>query len=731
MQRLELRADETTRSPDGDPAVERTAEDRRAFFENDEIIVLLTARSGAPSVASPQGLRRLRQVHDALRTVLGVESERVRSLANVLDPQPGTPLIAVPQALDTLPDGDDDCRTLIGRLRGNPFVPGLFLSGDGRTAALYAPLAVTGDRGQVFDRVERRLAPLRTAEFDLRATGPVAVAAVRGRIVFADLVRLTAIIAGVVAGLYLLWLRSVRGTIIPLATITIVVLCTFGGMGWSHTPVTPVTPILPIVLIAFPANLLWRLLDRARSILAAGGETVEQALGRAVHDAGPAMTLTFITSAVCFLSLLSAPFPALRGFGVSATFAIFLSLLLSFTMVPALVQVLPGSWLGIRDVRGPARKPSLSLVGRRGARLGDGGILVGGALLLVAIPGLFRLEVQDAWAGDLDPASDVMSAQRAYDAAFWGARRFDVVITSAQTTFFQRVEGIRIVENVERVARTAPHVQGVISHVMAHEILAGVFGETGPISRLPPDQVLWYSNLLQKVQRRIDLDHYLRRDGAAARVRLFLKDADRARTGDVSAWLEAAIPGILEGTRVSYYFSGELPSAEAAPRAIVPTLVRWFGWTVIGVGLALALGFRSVRMAWIGLAPPLGALAILFGGMGYSALSLGVATCAIAAVAFAAALDPCLRFLSDHRQARDRLYGHARAPQEGARSAERGADGERASPRGRVTTPAGRPGRAAGLTPAGRSSVMAERGATPGRSSNSSSASDRSGPSCW
>src|SRR5213594_2036661 len=83
MQRLELRTEEAVRSPDGEPAVERTTEDRRAFFESDEIIVLLTARSGALTVASPQGLRRLRLVHDSLRTVPGIESDRLRSLASL------------------------------------------------------------------------------------------------------------------------------------------------------------------------------------------------------------------------------------------------------------------------------------------------------------------------------------------------------------------------------------------------------------------------------------------------------------------------------------------------------------------------------------------------------------------------------------------------------------------------------------------------------------------------
>jgi len=623
IERLEWRTDDAADSADGESVAERTAEDRRAFFENDEIIVLLTAQAGSPAVASSQGLRRLRQVHDALRTVPGIESDRVRSLASLLDPRPEMSIVAIPQALDTIPDGDDECRRLVDRLRGNPLVTGLFLSADGRAAALYAPLSGTDARGQVPERVERRLAPLRSAAFDLRVTGPVAVAAARGRIVLADLIRLAAVMTAAVASLYALWLKSIRGAVIALVRIAVVVLCTFGGMGWARIPITVVTPILLIVLIALPATAELRLLNRVRASLASGCDTVEEAMRRAVRDAGRAVVLTSMTTVACFLSFLSAPFAALRWFGVCAAFGILLSLFLSFTMVPAIVQALPRPWREVPDAGGPARKR----------------VLAGGALLLVAVPGLVRLGVRESWAGGLDPASDVMSARRAYDAAFWGAHRFDVVLTSTQSTFFQRAEGIRLVEEVVRVARAAPRVKGVISHVLAHEILAGAYGETGPISRLPPDQVLWYSSLLMKVQTRIDLDHHLRRDGAAARIRLFLKEADRGRTGDVRARLDAAIPGIVDGTGVSYSFSGELPSAEAAQRAIVPTLWRWLGWTAVAAGLVLAFGLRGARRAWIGLAPPLGALAIILGVMRCAAPPLGIAGCALLAVAFAATVD--------------------------------------------------------------------------------------------
>jgi predicted RND superfamily exporter protein len=671
LQRLELRTDEAALYPAGEPAVERTWEDRRAFSETDEIIVLLTARAGAAPIASPRGLRLIKQVHESLRTVPGIDAERLRSLASVLDPQPGMPLMVIPQALDTIPDGDDECRALLDRLRRNPLVAALFLSPDGRAAAIYAPVARDRDHRQVLAQVERRLAPVRSAELDLRMTGPVAAAAARGATVLRDLARLTPITAGVIAGLCILCLRSVGGTIIPLATIAVVLLCTMGGMGWARIPVTLVTPILPVVLCALAATGETRLLDRVRSCLEAGSGSVPDALGQAFRDVGRPMVLTSVTTGVAFLPLLATSIAPLRWFGLCAVFGVLLSLLLSFTLLPALLQVLPLSWLKARDPNRSERRPESSLVERLALCPGVRGGLLGGALLLVAVPGLLRLGSQDSWIDHSDPASDVAAAQRAYDEAFWGGRRFDVVLTSAQTTFFQRVEGIRIVEGLVRVARAAPRVAGVISHVAAHEILADVYGEKVPVSQLPPDHVLWFSSLLQKIQRRIDLDHYLKRDGSVARIRLFLKGADDGRSGEVRTYLERAIPGVLEGTGVRYHFSGDLPAAEAAGRSIVANLLQSLGWTVAGTGLVLAFALRSARLAGVGLAPLLGALVMTLGGVGYAGVPLGIATCTIGAVVIGGGADSCLHFLHGYVKARDSGCDHPGALQATTRSTGR------------------------------------------------------------
>ena len=76
--RLELRTDGAAIYPQGDPAVERTLADRKAFLEVDQILLLVTARPGGPRLDSAAGCRYLLWLQHALARFPGVELAGVR-----------------------------------------------------------------------------------------------------------------------------------------------------------------------------------------------------------------------------------------------------------------------------------------------------------------------------------------------------------------------------------------------------------------------------------------------------------------------------------------------------------------------------------------------------------------------------------------------------------------------------------------------------------------------------
>ncbi len=659
--RLDLRTDGAAIYPSRQPAVERTVADRRAFCENDQIILLVTARPGGPALDSPAGLLFLRRLHDALESVAGVQVGRVRSLASLLDPRPGTPLIMVGKFLDEIPADGAEHRALIGRIHSSPLADGLFLSAGGEAAALYAPAARGQSRDAFVDGLERWIARRRSTDFDLRLTGPVTVEVMLGRAVLRDLARLVPLMVAVIAVMLFFCLRSVGGVAVALTEILLVLVWTLGTMGHCGVPVTLVTTILPVILMTVAVTDEIHLLDRFRRHRAGGaggGRTSSRpAMERALRDVARPIVLTSLTTAIAFLSFLTASMAPVRHFGLFTSLGVLLAMALSFTFVPALVLVLPDSWFEEWSSRAgrPAPAHERFMVRRRAACAA-----VGLALIPIGAPGFSRLFIQDSWIDNFDPDSPLASAESAFNARFWGSYRFDVVLTSEEKGLFRRSEGLRLVERIAAAARAGPHVGGVVSHAVAFEIAAEALEEPGPVSALAPDTISDIAYHLSLIVSQIDLDQLLHYSGSSARLRLFVKSPDFRRGEELEDYLEREMAAILEGQRVRYHFSGDLPVAGAVVRAIVTNMLRSVGWTAAGVGLLLVVAFRGLGAAAVVMAPLLSGIAILLGAMGYAGIPLGIATSMFVAVTIGVAVDFAVHF--SHAYRRGRRAGLAHEP---------------------------------------------------------------------
>lgn len=652
--RLELRTDGAALLPDDSPAVRRTNADRQAFHDRDRVVVLVTGRA-VRRLDSREGLRYLERLHASLENVPGVVPVDVRSLASVLDPRPGEPLTRAPRMLDDLPSGDSALADRIERMRSSRLVRGLYLAGDGRAAALYAPVAPEADRGAVVSRLEEWAGRSETAAFDVRLAGAVTAEVLLGRRVLEDLARLVPAMLVVIGGLMLLALGSVAVVAVAMAEVGLVLAATLGAMGWAGAPVTLVTTVLPVVVMTVAVADEVHLLDRFRRHRERDGngkDARRRALAAALEEVGRPIVLTSLTTAVAFLSFLLAPMEPVRDFGLFTAAGILLAMVLSFTFLPVLILLLPSGWLASTG---------------RGRGGGGGGVPVherlllrrpvpfltaAGLLLAAGLAGLGRLSVQDSWSGNFGSGSELRAATRTYDRHFWGARSVDVVVESGKDLHFHTPEGLGLLEEIRRTVRDAPHVGGVLSPLLAFERAARARGTAVPVSAAARDTLARLADLLHPVSRQLGLHHYLRFDGTAARVRLFVPDADYQRADELVAWLESRLPDLFRGRSPAFHLSGDLMMARATVDAVVTNMTRSVAWTLLGVALLLALAYRSPTAAAATLAPLVVAVVALLGGMGWAGIPLGVATSMLAAATIGVGVDFAVHFSHEYDRAR-------------------------------------------------------------------------------
>jgi uncharacterized protein len=665
--RLQLRTDGAAIYPTNNPVVEQTQRDRATFGEAEQLILLVTSRGGGPSVASPAGFRFLRDTQGELGTLPGIESGGVRSLVTLLEPPADLSSLRIETFFDGWSGEEAGFAGLLARIRRLQGASGLFLSSGGRAAAFYLPLAQGIGRRELLAELRRFVARRAASPFVLRLTGPVVAESDLGEEVLRDLSRLVPVMVAAVALLLWLTLRTAGGVLIPLAQVLTTLVWTLGLMGWSGVPVTLVTTILPVLLMAMAMTdeiyLLERLQDHLRS-----GLKASDAAAAAFTDLAAPLVLISLTTAAGFFSFLGASMAPLRHLGLFTGLGLLLGMLFTFTLAPALIAVLPVRWVERR--RGSGRPEALvwELATVRHPRAAALAIV---ALLVLVLPGLWRLRVQDSWVDNFDPRSPLVTAERRFNSEFWGSYRFDVVFAGDRRAFWTP-QGVSLLEDFHRWARTAPHVGGALSVLVPFEVAARVRGQPLPVSRLPPIEIRRVGALVEVLRLRLDLQEMLTGVQDQARVRLFVRDADYAKARELQSAVEAELPRLLAGRPFRTHVSGDVPVALAVVGSVVGNQLRSIAWTAALLAVLLLLGLRSLRLAALVMAPVLAATLLLFAALGCAGVPLGIATSMFAALNLGAGVDFAVQYVFAYRRERRRGLAHREALEATLRTTGRG-----------------------------------------------------------
>ncbi|MBW2274103.1 MAG: MMPL family transporter [Deltaproteobacteria bacterium] len=655
--RLELRTDGAALNPSGSASVRFTEADREAFHEREQVLILLSAAPGGPGVESSEGLRALRSLHDALDSIPGLEGATVQSLATLRDLVSDPELLTVGELLSVVPDDPAGFEALVRRIRRHPMADGLMLAPDGSSAALYVHFDEEVERRLGLSEIQRWIETHPVAGFELRLTGPVVAEALLGDVVLRDLSWQVPVMVGVIALLLFASLGTVGGVIVPLVEALAVLCWTFGAMALCGQPVTLVTTILPVILMAISITDEIHLLERVQEELGAateGGAAVDRAQLRAALQRGLAavgfpIVMTSLTTSIGFLSFLTASIVPLRSFGVFTALGILLAMLFTFSLIPALVMLLPPRcFLRSRPSSSGLGRFERFVAGRPSLAFGLGVLAVA-----IALPGIACLRIQDSWIDNFDPSSDLVQAERSFNRDFWGSYRFDVV-AQGPPLYFAGPAGAALFEAIARMVADLPQVGGVLHYVVPLEQVAQSLEVEGPVSRLSRRQIADLTTLLDFTSGSGGGPELVNDDESMARALIYVKSANYRKGEELAALLETGLAEMHVAEEVEIHFSGDVPVALAAVRAIVVNQLRSIALTLVGVAALLFLFSRSASTVGLAMLPVASALALLFGGMGYAGLSLGIATSMFASLTVGIGVDFALHFQHAYQSARRR-----------------------------------------------------------------------------
>lgn len=609
----------------------------RKRFVGDDFLVAVWIND---KLFTPANLGKLKEFTHELNQLADVS--RVDSLATATYVSAEDDFTNIDDFLAELPESMEDANALKKKALANPLFAGHLVSRDGRGVLIAIHLTPGLSTEVITERVDeiQKLSNAAAGDIQNFITGPVIARLQTGQTLFADIrvVFPLAIIATILVSL--MSQRSVAGVVLPLLvnlvslTVTVAIFVIAGNAFNFVTIIMP--PVIFVVGFAYAVHII----SDYDHLISLGTEK-NAAIHGAINDVFVPLTLTAFTTAIGFASLSISNIETIRTFGVFSAFGTILSWLFSVLLVPVGLK-----WFS-------AKRP-----GERGA-----GFLIGlapsiakfdlenrksilfASFVAVMFAVLFasRINVGTDYLNNFPPDSEIHQHFTTVNQLFSGAVPIQVHIDSDVPDVFKNPDEMQVLDQLQAWLISQPEVGGTLSFVDYMKMLHQTFvPEVTGENAIPGTFNL--SDQLLALGAGDDVRQFIDSRYKSTLIHVRSNAVSSSDLGELVKRIEerlSLLPSHLRG-RVT----GSSVILAQTMDEITRGQVLSLSGALLIIFIILAILFGSLKVGVIALIPNLLPIAIFFGLLGLTGITLNLATSLVATVALGIAVDDSIHYFS-------------------------------------------------------------------------------------
>jgi predicted RND superfamily exporter protein len=612
-------------------------------FGNDTTLVIAIAdENGA---FSAENLRRIERLTDRIESMEWVD--HVVSLANALNIRSQDGDLRIASFLETIPDDPAELAEIRREVLDNPVYAGNLVSLDGRVTALLVYLLDMPERAFLdlgVDEEIYRVAREESGDAAVWITGGAHVKSEVSRFLLADLKRLIPLIFLIMGVIALGSFRTIRGVAIPLATILIALIWTFGIAAELTDSLNLVTVVVPPLILVVGFAYAVHVVSEYYAILRhrRHAESENGPVFQALREVVLPVLLTGGTTAAGFLSLTLSPLDAIRQFGLFCTVGVLAAMIVSLTFAPALLQLLPTP----RRIKAPTTHNRFDAALERLARfdLRHRGpiLLAGAAIAVISLLGMRQIAVSTDMASNFKPDSRLRRHFDAINERLEGAGTLYVVLETGRDGAFLEPQNLEEIRKLQRWLETQPEVGGTTSLADYVMLIHRDFNDDDPAFFSIPDSKDLVNQLLLFAASS-EMESFV--DSGYQSVRVLIRSR-AVESAEVAALLDrvedrlSELPGNIVG-RVT----GSTALVTRTIDDIALGQALSLGSAFVIIFAILAMLFTSLRIGLIALIPNALPVIVYFGVLGLTGVTLNVTTGLVACLVLGIAVDDTIHLL--------------------------------------------------------------------------------------
>ncbi len=637
VKNLKINSDVLSSLPDDDPAASLYKKVGTQFGGNDMGMIVLET----DDIFNAEVLQHVKQITDSIKITHGIST--VTSITNIIDIKNDNGGIDIGRLVDeyNLPKSKEQLDSLKAYVFSKDMYKGAIVSDDGTATLIMFTILNDANKQAVAKNVKEKTEALNLPEKLYFGGLPMMMNDISDLIV-ADIIWLLPLVFLLIALVLLLSFRSISGTILPLLTAGIAVVWTLGIMVLSGFELTIVSNEIPIILLAVGSAYTIHVLNRINQTKDGSNKTnVTKALSYIILP----VFLAAATTAIGFISFIFGSYlTMIRDFGIFTSVGIAFSLLLSLTFIPAVIATLPTSKkkenykAGIERkslLSDKALKPLVSLLFKHPKYT----LTAWGALIVLSILGMSFIKTSVNMADYFKKDNPTRVSEDIMQKKFGGSLPVFVVFKGDM----QSPDVLNTMVKTENYMKQFPDITTTQSVADLIEEMNSIMGEG---KRIPDEKAkieqLWFLLDGQEIMPQLVTSN---RDEGIIQSK-FASIESKSMT-DFAKYMDEFVK---DNSTVDCEINvSGMPSVyNKLNKSILQSQFSSLVLAIIMVLLIVGIMMRSFKQGLYATIPIISTVAILFGFMGFTGISLDIVTVLVASVTLGIGIDYSIHVISHY-----------------------------------------------------------------------------------
>ena len=459
--------------------------------------------------------------------------------------------------------------------------------------------------------------------------------------------------------------RNLKWVVMPLlgcATSVIFMIGLLGLIGWKVTVISSNFIALMLILnMAMNIHVTVRFLQLRK-------EFPQLSKEQAILEASKKMMLpilyTVLTTICAFLSLVFSGIKPIIDFGWMMTLGLIVSLLVTFLLLPSLINLLSSeNEIGLKDTEKSLITSMLGAFTKNNKFLIYGSTVI---IILFSVIGIFKLEVENSFINYFDKETEIYKGMKKIDEDLGGTTPLNVILKFPTKIKKEKIESDEFDEwdeesesneNKAKYWFTRDKMDKIIK---VHDYLdklpeVGKVLSFGSILRVAEDLnnkelqsleiAVLYSKIPASIKNEI-ITPYISVEKDEARISVRIKDSlPDLRRNELLKKINSELTTELGFKKDEYKLAGVLILFNNLLQSLFKSQILTLGIVMLGIFLMFIVLFRNVAISLIGVVPNFIAAFFILGIIGLLGIPLDMMTITIAAITIGIAVDNSIHYI--------------------------------------------------------------------------------------